>query len=119
MKIFLIDMFGCKFPDIGYQVKAAFEQLGHDVESFNYRKWKLQHFRLTNLFLNKLMIHKVESFEPDIVLVSKGETLLKGTVTSMKKKGAKVLNWNPDEPFGHLLKFNKLINIEEYDAFFT
>lgn len=119
MEALIVDMCGCKYPDIGYQIKSNLEHLGHTTISFDYRKFKLQKIKLINCFLNKALINLVKSKKPDILIVNKGESLLPGTVNSIKKYGVTTINWNPDEPFGTLLKFNKLKNISEYDAFFT
>jgi len=117
MRVFIADVNGCAYPDMGYQIKDAFELLGHEVSVFNYRKWKLQYFPLTNKLLNKLMILKAKN--SDLVLVHKGESILPGTINKIKNEGAKAVAWNLDEPFGHLVPFNKIKNIEEYDAYFT
>ena len=119
MKVFIVDMIGCKKPFMGYQIKTNFEQLGHEVKSFDYRKYNLQHFSITNKLLNKLMIRQAKKWNPELVLVNKGEPILPGTINEIKKDGSKAVNWNPDEPLGVLVAFNKIKNIEEYDAFFT
>jgi len=118
MRIFIIDMFGCRYPDLGHQIKAACEQLGHEVRCFDYRKWKLQHFSFTNKILNRMMVSQATSWPADLVLVNKGETILPGTIAAISKAGIKTANWEPDEPFGDLQAFNALKNIPEYDAFF-
>jgi spore maturation protein CgeB len=118
MRILVIDMKGCAYPDIGYQIKTALESMGHEVRAFNYRKWKLQHAKPTNWLLNKMMVRAATSWPAELVLVSKGETILPGTINAIKKAGIKTVNWEPDEPFGEIQAFNKLLNIPEYDAFF-
>lgn len=118
MRIFVIDMLGGRHPDIGYQIKCAFEQLGHEVRTFDYRKWKLQHFSFTNKILNRMMISQATKWPADLVIVNKGETILPGTIAAIGKAGIKTANWEPDEPFGDLQAFNALKNIPEYDAFF-
>ncbi len=118
MRVFIVDMKGATKPDIGYQIKSAFEKLGHETKSFNYRKWKLQNFYATNKILNELLIYQVKKWHPDLVLVSKGESILPGTIDKITKSGIKAVAWNLDEPFGYLDAFNKIKNIEEYDAYF-
>ncbi|MBN1502653.1 glycosyltransferase [Candidatus Woesearchaeota archaeon] len=119
MNILIVDLAGCREPTLGFQIKSAFLELGYKVRSFNYRKWKLQHFPVTNLVLNKMIVNTAVKWPADFVLVNKGETLLPGTVTNISSRGITTVNWNPDEPFGKLQSFNKIRNIEEYDAFFT
>ena len=119
MRVFIVDMKGGKWPYIGYQIRTAFEKVGHKTKAFDYRKWKLQHFSITNKILNKLIVYQVKKWQPDIVLVNKGESILPGTISNITKLGIKAVAWNLDEPFGHLDAFNKIKNITEYDAYFT
>ena len=118
MNVLIVDMLGCRFPDLGFQIKTAFESLGHTVRTFDYRKWKLQHFSLTNKLLNRIIIHTAVSWPADLVLVSKGESILPGTIERISSQGIKTVNWEPDEPFGDLQPFNKIQNVGEYDYFF-
>ncbi len=116
MKVLLIDPLGCAGLNLGFQMKSALEAAGHTVIPFNYRWQKLQHISFTNQLLNNQMITRSKGV--DMVLVNKGETMLKGTVQKIRKRGVPVAIWCPDEPFGELQGFNKLVNIDEYDAFF-
>ncbi|AJF61476.1 hypothetical protein QT06_C0001G0636 [archaeon GW2011_AR15] len=119
MKIFIVDMLGCRKPYLGYQIESAFKQLKHETKTFDYRAFKFQHLPLTNFLLNKLMVLQAKSWKPDLVVVNKGESILRGTISDIKKEGIKTVNWNPDEPFGLLQAFNKIQNLEEYDACFN
>lgn len=119
MRILLVDKLGCIYPEIGYATKIALEKLGNEVRIFHYRKWKLQHFPYTNLLLNKLLVSSAIKWKADLVFVGKGESILPGTINTIRKQGIKAINWDNDEPFGELLPFNKINNIEEYDAFFV
>lgn len=119
MNILIADMNGCRYPDIGFQIKSACEQLGHKVRKFDYRKWKLQHLSLTNMFLNAKLAAEAIKWPADVLIVNKGESILPNTISSITKEGIKTVNWNPDEPFGYLAKFNKINNVNEYTAYFT
>jgi spore maturation protein CgeB len=120
MKVFILDLSGCRPYDLGYQIKNAFDGLGHETKGFDYRLWKLQHVHLTNIALNKLMAIEAKKFKPGLVVVNKGETILPGTIDKIKKDtGCTAVAWNPDEPFGTLDSFNRIKNIAEYDAYFT
>ena len=119
MKVFIVDMIGCKKPYLGYQIASSFKELGHETMAFNYRAFKLQHIPFTNMLLNKLIIKQAKNFKADLVLVHKGETILSGTISEIKKENIAAVNWNPDEPLGVLQAFNKINNVGEYDAYFT
>jgi len=118
MNVLIVDMLGCRYPDLGFQIKSAFESLGHTVRTFDYRKWHLQKMSLTNKILNKMIVHIATSWPAELVLVSKGESILPGTIEKISNRGIKTANWEPDEPFGDLQPFNKIQNVGEYDAFF-
>ncbi len=72
---------------------------------------KLYIARIRSLFLKK-----IEKFSPDLVLVAKGLHVDKATLISIKSKGIRLVNWNPDDFFN--LKNSNLNLIEamsEYD----
>ncbi|MEM3373806.1 MAG: glycosyltransferase [Candidatus Woesearchaeota archaeon] len=119
MKVFIIDLVGCKPFEIGYQIKKTLENLGHETKSFNYRFFKLQHFKFSNKLLNEYMVFQATRYKPDLVLVNKGESILPKTIEKIKKIDCKAVSWNPDEPFGYLDSFNRIENVSEYDAYFT
>ena len=119
MKCLIVDMLGCRKPFLGHQIKSTLSQMGHETRAFDYRFFKLQHLGITNNILNKILVSQAKSFGAELIIMNKGETILPGTVRDLKNNGSVVVNWNPDEPFGLLQEFNKIKNIEEYDAFFT
>lgn len=49
--------------------------------------------------INKDILIRINQFQPDIVWVFKGMEILPETIIEIKKKGAKVINYNPDHPF--------------------
>ncbi len=118
MRILVVDKHGCQYPNFGYQIKSAFEQLGHEVKAFHYRYMHLEHIPFTNWLLNRRLVKLATGWPADFVLVFKGESLLPGTIDEIKKAGIRTADWSNDEPFGEVLAFNKLNNIAEYDDFF-
>lgn len=118
MRVFIADQHGCVYPDLGFQIKSAFEALGHETNSFNYRYKKLHHLPPANWLMNKMMLRRVLKWKPDLFLGHKGETILPEIVNNMKKAGIKTVNWSSDEPFGEVQAHHKVSNIAEYDYFF-
>jgi spore maturation protein CgeB len=49
--------------------------------------------------INKQLKLKIEEIKPSIVFVFKGQELLPSTIQYIKKKGLKIVNYNPDSPF--------------------
>ena len=119
MRILLVDMWGGRNFDLGYQISAALKHHGHEVRIFDYRKFKLQHFSFTNKWLNARLVSAAKNWPADLVLVNKGESILPGTIEAIGKAGIKTANWNPDEPFGEIQAFNAIKNLAEYDACFN
>ena len=119
MRILVVDMWGGRNCDLGYQISSALKHLGHDVRIFDYRKWKLQHFSFTNKWLNARLVATAKNWPAELVLVNKGESILPGTIATIGKAGIKTANWNPDEPFGEIQAFNAIKNLAEYDACFN
>jgi len=117
-KVLLVNGDSCKEPSFGFQCKKAFSKLNYNVNVFNYRTFQFHRFDITNKVLNKILIKKISTFNPDIVLVIKGEGILPGTLKKIDRKNKIIINWCLDEPFGKFSKFNKVKNIEEYDYFF-
>lgn len=65
---------------------------------------------------HKFLLH-VKSFEPDLIIVCKGYHLDVKTLIDIKRLGAKLINWNPDDFFNMKNSCNELINtIIIYDA---
>lgn len=49
--------------------------------------------------INANLLKRIEDFEPNVVFVFKGMEVLPETLVDMKKKGVKLVNYNPDNPF--------------------
>ncbi len=49
--------------------------------------------------INRQLLEKATVFQPDVVWIFKGMEVLPATISELKKRGEKVLNYNPDNPF--------------------
>jgi len=131
MKILVVSFFGSW--GIGGYVQSALTKLGHESESFytnsggdltervlNRAKYFKKYFiELWQLEVNKRLIAKIESFNPDIIFVIKGDELLPEFLAEIKNRfNVLLLNWLPDNPFYLGLK-NILATIPAYDYVFT
>ncbi len=56
---------------------------------------------LSDLFknINRSFVNVINSFKPDVILVFKGMEILPNSLELAKKKGIKLINYNPDNPF--------------------
>ena len=119
MRTAIIGTDNSEYPSFSFQCRKAFEKLGFETKYFNYRYLKLHKTKFTNSILNKSIIKKVLDYNPDILFVNKGETILPNVIKKISSSGIKTLNWIIDEPFGKFYKNNKINNIDEYDYFFV
>jgi len=73
--------------------------------------------------INNKLLHKVNSFKPDVILVFKGMEIFPETLRKLKDKGILLSNYNPDNPFifsGRGSGNNNITNsIGFYDVHFT
>jgi spore maturation protein CgeB len=116
-KILLVWSDDCEEPSLGFQCRKALLNLGYDVQVFNFRKFQFHRFGISNILLNKLLVKSINSYDPDMVLVDKGDSILPGTLKKIDRQNKLIVNWCLDEPFGKFGRFNKVNNIEEYDVF--
>ena len=49
--------------------------------------------------INQLLIERIDLFEPEIIFVFKGMEVFPETLGYAKKRGIKLINYNPDNPF--------------------
>lgn len=119
MKAAIIGTDNAEYPSFSFQCKKAFEKLGFETNYFSYRYLKLHKTKFTNSILNKIIMKKVIDYNPDILFVNKGETILPSVIKKISNSGIKTINWIIDEPFGRFYKNNKINNIDEYDYFFV
>ena len=102
-------------------VAAGFQRLGHEVRTFIYSRDLNRPLGLRERFRRKLLgpdrfhiervfasarvdnlnfMHGVEEFNPDLILVIKGETLLPETLHAVKRRaGVPLVQWCGDDPF--------------------
>ncbi len=119
MKIFILGGYSCKYPSFSWQCKMAFDSLGHKTKCFNYRYLQLHRTQCSNKILHKTIYKKIIKFGPEILLVTKGESILPNFINKIGNRGIKTANWVLDDPTGKFYPKNKVNNISEYDAFFV
>jgi len=87
--------------------------LGHDVELFeaqnlfydfyynSFFNKLLYRLGLSNIIMkiNDKLLHKVDCQNYDVIWIFKGMEVLPGTITKLKSKASKLINFNPDNPF--------------------
>lgn len=118
-RIFLIVPDAAQQPTFGYRMVKAFGALDCEVQHFNYRWMQWHRFPVLNRVLNQRLVQRAAQWNPDLIVVMKGETLIPGTVRAIRNAtGSKVVAWNLDDPFGDYLPENKIRNLDEYDAYF-
>lgn len=107
------------FPSsFAHQCKSAFQQLGHEVTAFNYRAFHLHRFAIGRKLISAQLLRVARNVKPDALITIKGEALLPGTITNIRKLGIPTANWILDEPFGKFSPFNRVQNMAEYDRLF-
>ncbi len=119
MKVFLTGPGNDEYPSFYYQCKKAFEALGHEVGFFNYRASKFGRLPVARNVVSNSLKKEVLKFNPDLLLVIKGEIIPKGIIKEISSKGIKTADWTLDSPFGDYYSYNKIKNISEYDSVFV
>jgi Uncharacterized protein conserved in bacteria len=123
MKILSVTYHNPHFITFAEYVERALSQLGHTIQSFDYRQWlipgrvrdrvpALQAFDLKRI--NNKLIGSAKTFRPDIVLVNGGYTIAPETITRIKKEIKSIMvNWIADFP----LMFNEYAHAGPYYDF--
>ena len=113
MKVLSVTYHNPNYVTFAEYVERAFGELGHTIQSFDYRKWlipgrlrdrvpALQAFDLKRI--NDTLIRSAKTFKPDIILVAGGHTIAPETITRIKKESKAIaVNWIADFP----LKFDE------------
>lgn len=119
---------------MAYNLKEAFECLGHGVDIFDWTQWlfRTKRYNLKNRFLDKILFHKVakkinqnftNTFKKDrydLLIVLKGIHLFPLTILAAKDQINFVVNWNPDDFFNPLNNSRHLLkSFDKYDCIFT
>lgn len=118
MKTFLLTSDSSKPPSFGYRCKSALEKLGHEVETFNYRKLQFHRTKITNNLLNKHILNQSLNSNPDYFIIIKGESINNNIIKKISNSGIKTINWCLDDPFSKN-PVNNVQNRNEYDYFFV
>ncbi len=53
------------------------------------------------IFMNRRLIREVRSFQPDLVLILKGETIYEESLSALRKLKIPLISWWVDDPFGY------------------
>jgi spore maturation protein CgeB len=79
----------------------ALKKLNYLVECFNYKNYKFNTPVLGKSLLNFYFLRTVKNYNPDLILVIKGEKISYRTLTKVKKINPEsiLLNFYPDNPF--------------------
>jgi len=132
MRILIVGFY--KEETMAWYLERNLKKFGHDLDTFCYRSFSqkippdsiisklARHtFPLNRVYLHKMnkdLISKAKSFNPELVIILKGETILPKTIRILKREGIKVINWFMDPiitlEWGYLFD-----SIPEYDYFFV
>jgi len=94
--------------DKGWSFKKSFERLGIKIETFFYKKKgklafieKNKHIKdFWHSYMNKNLFRYIKDVKPDILFISKGETITSDTLWKIREKTATtIVNIFPDNPF--------------------
>lgn len=95
---------------LGQMCRRAFERLGHETayvnRSFPHRlAWRIGgQYGIGEQLLQRAkrsrFLSRIESFQPDLLLIIKGHDLPPATVAAVDSRlDVPIVNWNPDNPF--------------------
>ncbi len=74
-------------------------ELGYTVKKFNYRKKIFFLSKVNNWLINFFLCRKAKSFNPDLILFIKAETIYSKTIKKLKNNNYFMVNFYPDNPF--------------------
>lgn len=133
LKILIYDI-GCEGSGITYPLKVAFENIGHDVEMFDWTKflYTCKNANLTNRIrdriffnliaynINKAIKSLVTQKRFDLFLVLRGDHIFPETISFAKKTIPSVVNWNSDDIFNKLNNSKYILeSFDKYDIHFS
>ncbi len=104
----------------------AMQNLGLDVEKFNYKNPQFNTPILKNIIgsrlLNYSLIRTVKDFKPDLIFMLKADNITAKTLNNIKKydQNIKIINFYPDNPFTFWngnSNSNVLLSLPIYDLF--
>ncbi len=118
--------------DLGRYCTKALKDLRHSVKVFDYLKnanifgyhitpWLRKSAEIGINRANKMLKKQVEDWNPDLVLVLKGELIKNETIRYIKNKlDIKIINWFPDFPYDIGASQSQFSEIaSSYDCFFV
>ncbi len=115
---------------LGWSCAHWLDRLGCRVEAFDYISpfIQFQTFgngrrimrRLVQRPMNAMLAWKARQFQPDLIFITKGETIYYETLCEIKEATSALLfNWYPDSPFNMVNSSEDVIrSIPLYDCFF-
>ena len=133
MKILIYDV---DFKSSGtlYPLKDVFENIGHEVDMFDWRKYLYTYSkanisnRIKDRFLIDIVVFKINrdlremirKGNYDLLIVVRGEHILPETIRVAKKLIPKVVNWSTDDLFNKLNSSKRILSsFGEYDIHFS
>lgn len=133
MRVLIYDV-DCKDSGIDYPLKVAFEELGHQADMFDWRRFLYSYpeaslinrikdrafFELTAFRINQELKKIIRKNKYDLLLVLRGEHIYSETILFAKKFISHVVNWNTDDLFNKLNSSRHIISaFDKYDRHFS
>ena len=121
------------YGSAGWSYSHTLEELGCQVAIFDYRRrrvpWRPGRPRLMKrgidlvdqVVMNQQLLRCAKAVRPEVILVTKGETLFPRTLTNLRSCGRSVLlNYNADSPFNPVTSSRALLaSIPIYNCHFA
>ena len=93
------------------------KQFGNRVFNAIYRR---SFYTKNEKTINVELLNKINSYKPDVLLISKGVNIFPETLLTIKNKSIIILNWNPDDFFNKNNSSNHILNsLPIYDYVFS
>jgi spore maturation protein CgeB len=133
MKILIYDV-DFKSSGITYPLKKALEELGHNADMFDWRKYLYSYdsaaflnrvkdrvlFDVVAYKINKDLKDIIRKGSYDLFLVVRGDHIYPETIAYAKKYIAKVANWNSDDLFNKLNSTKYILaSFDQFDVHFS
>lgn len=133
MKVLIVNGYGGAVDIQGPSIGRAFRRLGWSADFWAYQSGiqirrvyqRYDYFNFAtfvppaNRVLNRMLVARCRKTRPDLLFVTKGETLLPGVVTEIGALGITTAHWSTDDPLGRHHPTNRIANLREYGWVFT